>query len=84
MIPALADGEEQAVLPLPLYHIYSLQLWHIFMLSGANVTLITDPRDIPGFVKTLSKMKFTCFIGLNTLFRGLLLNKKFHKLDFLI
>lgn len=82
MIPAYIEGEEQVLLPLPLYHIYSLQLCFIFILFGANITFVTDPRNIAGFVNVVSKNKFTCIVGLNTLFRALLLNEKFCKLDF--
>jgi long-chain acyl-CoA synthetase len=81
-LPGLLEGEEEVVLPLPLYHVYSLQLCFIFMCCGSNITLITDPRDIPGFVKILSKKQYTCLIGLNTLFRALLMNPNFSKLDF--
>ena len=50
-------------------------------MGGCNV-LITNPRDIPGFVKELAKHKFTIITGVNTLFNALLNNPDFHKLDF--
>jgi long-chain acyl-CoA synthetase len=49
---------------------------------GALNVLVTNPRDIPGFVKELKKWKFTAITGVNTLFNGLLNNEEFKKLDF--
>jgi long-chain acyl-CoA synthetase len=44
--------------------------------------LITNPRDIPGFVKELAKHKYTIITGVNTLFNALLNHPDFGKLDF--
>jgi long-chain acyl-CoA synthetase len=52
------------------------------MEMGGHAVLITNPRDIPGFVKELSKWKFTSFAGLNTLFVALMNNEEFRKLNF--
>lgn len=79
----IADGKEIIITPLPLYHIFSLTAnCFVFSSVGALNILITNPRDIPGFVKELSKWKFTAFTGVNTLFNGLLNNEEFKKLDF--
>ncbi|WP_163270529.1 long-chain-fatty-acid--CoA ligase [Chelativorans alearense] len=68
---------------LPLYHIYALTVNALMGLKlGAQNVLITNPRDIPAFVKELAKYDFTVFPGLNTLFNALLHNDDFHKLDF--
>ncbi|WP_159588792.1 long-chain-fatty-acid--CoA ligase [Chelativorans xinjiangense] len=68
---------------LPLYHIYALTVNALMGLKlGAQNVLITNPRDIPAFVKELAKYDFTMFPGLNTLFNALLHNDDFHKLDF--
>ena len=72
MKPKLVEGEEIAVTPLPLYHIFSLTVCSLaFMKYGANNVLITNPRDIPGFIKTLKKTKFTILTGVNTLYNAL-------------
>jgi long-chain acyl-CoA synthetase len=77
-------GNEIIITPLPLYHIFSLTAnCFIFSSVGALNVLITNPRDIPGFVKELSKWKFTAITGVNTLFNALLNNEDFKKLDFL-
>jgi long-chain acyl-CoA synthetase len=79
----ITDGKEIIITPLPLYHIFSLTAnCFVFNSVGALNVLITNPRDIPGFVKELSKWKFTAFTGVNTLFNGLLNNDEFRKLDF--
>lgn len=79
----ITDGKEIIITPLPLYHIFSLTAnCFVFSSVGALNILITNPRDIPGFVKELSKWKFTAFTGVNTLFNGLLNNEEFKKLDF--
>lgn len=79
----IKDGSEIIITPLPLYHIFSLTAnCFIFSSIGALNVLITNPRDIPGFVKELSKWKFTAITGVNTLFNGLLNNEDFRKLDF--
>ncbi len=68
----LLDGQEIAVIPLPLYHVYALTSNLVFMKIGAHIILITNPRDIPAFIKELKKTKFTAIIGVNTLYSALL------------
>jgi len=68
---------------LPLYHIFALTVNMIMgMQEGAHNVLIPNPRDIPGFVKELSKWEYNVLPGLNTLFNALLNNDDFRKLDF--
>lgn len=68
---------------LPLYHIFALTVVNMVGTRiGACSLLIPNPRDLPGFVKELSKFKFNVFPGLNTLFNGLSNNAEFTKLDF--
>jgi long-chain acyl-CoA synthetase len=79
----LKEGEEVCITPLPLYHIFSLVVnCMAFFKYGALNVLITNPRDIPGFVKELRKWKFTLMTGVNTLFNALLNQKDFASLDF--
>src|SRR4030095_6785634 len=68
---------------LPLYHIFALTVNCLVgaFVGGENV-LITNPRDIPGFVKELAKHKYSMITGVNTLFNALLNNPDFAKLDF--
>lgn len=82
--PFISGREDQAIITaLPLYHIFSLTANCLLMLKlgGLNI-LITNPRDMPGFVKELGKHRYTMFTGVNTLFNGLLNQPGFAALDF--
>lgn len=79
----LEEGRETIITALPLYHIFALTANCLtFFKIGATNVLITDPRDIPGFIKELVKHPFTAITGVNTLFGALLHNEDFIKLDF--
>ncbi len=68
---------------LPLYHIFSLTAnCLVFLKAGIPNILITNPRDIPGFVKELKRQDFCVMTGVNTLFNALLHNDDFCRLDF--
>ena len=79
------DGVEPlvAITALPLYHIFSLQGNCLLVMAqgGLNV-LITNPRDMPGFVKEIAKFKFNLLTGVNTMFAGLLNTPGFSDIDF--
>lgn len=76
-------GGEYVVTALPLYHIFALtaNFFTFFKYGGTNL-LITNPRDMPGFVKELAKFPFTAITGVNTLFNGLLNTPGFSELNF--
>jgi long-chain acyl-CoA synthetase len=78
-------GNERAVIitALPLYHIFSLTVncLNMMKIGGLNI-LITNPRDIPAFVKELGKHQYNMITGVNTLFNAFLNNEEFRKLDF--
>jgi len=77
------EGEEVVICPLPLYHIYAFTMHCMVLLqTGNHSILIPNPRDIPGFIKTLQKTEFTGFVGLNTLFVALCAQDDFRALDF--
>jgi len=81
--PVLEEGKELIVTALPLYHIFALTANCLtFITLGGTNLLITNPRDMPGFVKELAKYKFTVTTGVNTLFNGLLNTPGFSDLDF--
>ena len=83
MKPKLVEGKEIMITALPLYHIFALTVNCLCMLKiGALNVLITNPRDMPGFIKELSKHKFSVFTGVNTLFNGLMNQVNFKDLDF--
>ncbi|EST15149.1 AMP-binding enzyme family protein [Pseudomonas putida S610] len=79
----LKDGEEVMIAPLPLYHIYAFTAnCMCMMVTGNHNVLITNPRDIPGFIKELGKWRFSALLGLNTLFVALMDHPGFRQLDF--
>jgi long-chain acyl-CoA synthetase len=81
--PMVKDGEECIVTALPLYHIFALTANCLtFMKIGASNLLIINPRDIAGLIKEMSKVPFSAFTGVNTLFNALLNHPDFAKLDF--
>jgi long-chain acyl-CoA synthetase len=78
-----SDKQEIIITAIPMYHIFALTVNGMLMFTvGAKSILITNPRDIPGFVKELKKHKFTIVTGVNTLFNGLMNNPDFKNLDF--
>ncbi|MFC0444570.1 long-chain-fatty-acid--CoA ligase FadD [Pseudidiomarina halophila] len=81
--PLVNDGEETIITALPLYHIFALTANCLtFLKHGGKNILITNPRDMPGFIKELSKHDFSIISGVNTLFNGLLHTEGFKDLDF--
>ncbi|UXZ95179.1 long-chain-fatty-acid--CoA ligase FadD2 [Pseudomonas phytophila] len=81
--PVFQEGKEIMIAPLPLYHIYAFTAnCMCMMVSGNHNILITNPRDIGGFIKELGQWRFTAMIGLNTLFVALMNHPDFKSLDF--
>ena len=83
--PFIGDHAKQrvAVLALPLYHVFALTVnCLLFLELGVTSLLITNPRDIDGFVKELKKYHFEAITGVNTLFNALLNNENFKEVDF--
>lgn len=82
-IPELNVGKELIVTALPLYHVFALTVnCLLFIEIGGRNLLITNPRDVSGTIKELSKYPFTAITGVNTLFNAWINNPEFHKLDF--
>ncbi|MEL1264547.1 long-chain fatty acid--CoA ligase [Pseudoxanthomonas putridarboris] len=76
-------GNEVIITALPLYHIFALTAnCLVFMKLGGLNHLITNPRDMPGFVKELKATRFSAITGVNTLFNGLLNTPGFDEVDF--
>ncbi|MFK0314205.1 long-chain-fatty-acid--CoA ligase FadD2 [Pseudomonas sp. NPDC090233] len=79
----IKEGQEVMIAPLPLYHIYAFTAnCMCMMVTGNHNVLITNPRDIPGFIKELGKWRFSALLGLNTLFVALMNHPGFRQLDF--
>ena len=82
--PLLKDAKVRvAAIPLPMYHVFALSVnCLLFIELGITGLLITNPRDIPGFVKELKKQRIVALCGVNTLFNALLNNEHFKEVDF--
>ncbi len=81
--PVMREGEEVVITALPLYHIFALTANFLtFARVGGFNHLITNPRDMPGFVRAIRAARFTALTGVNTLFAGLLNTPGFDKVDF--
>jgi len=81
--PNMREGEEVVITALPLYHIFALTANFLtFARVGGFNYLITNPRDMPGFVKEIRSARFTALTGVNTLFAGLLNTPGFDQVDF--
>ena len=81
--PAIGTERPVIITALPLYHIFCLTVnCLVMMLVGGENVLITNPRDIPGFVKELRRHKYSMISGVNTLYNALLNHPDFPKMDF--
>lgn len=80
---AVEEGEEVIITALPLYHIFSLLAnCFTYMRVGGNNVLITNPKDIPNFIKYIKNRQFTAITGVNTLFNALIKNEEFKEVNF--
>src|SRR5690606_23946928 len=83
MTPKLEESKETCLTALPMYHIFSLTVNCLaFMKYGTHNILITNPRDIPAFIKTMKDHPFTVMTGVNTLYNALMNHPKFSTIDF--
>ncbi|WP_201555854.1 AMP-binding protein [Psychrobacter sp. 72-O-c] len=76
------DTQINTIVALPLYHIYAFVVFLLGVRVGQHLTLVTNPRDIDGFVKILGQRPFHILPAVNTLYQALLNNPKFESLDF--
>ena len=78
----LVDGKETVVMPLPLYHVYSLIANLVFMKIGARIELITNPRDLHAYIGAIRGLGFSAIVGVNTLYKAMLDAPGFERVDF--
>ena len=80
--PVFTGPSEGIITALPLYHIFALTAnCLIFMCIGGVNHLIANPRDLPAFVRELSRLRFSAISGVNTLFNALLNTPGFEAID---
>ena len=81
--PAITEGEEVALSPLPLYHIFAFSVNCLALFSmGANTVLVVNARDLPSVMREFKQHKVTSMTGVNTLFNALMNHPDFASLDF--
>ncbi len=82
-LTSFVEGEEMAVCPLPLYHIFAFTVNCLALLSlGATTVLVVNARDLPSVIKEFKNQEVTFFTGVNTLFNALLNHPDFAGLNF--
>lgn len=78
----LIPGKEVLIAALPVYHIFGLTVNSLYMTHiGAKLILVTNPRDIPAFIKTLRNSRYSVLTGLNTLYNALMNHPGFTEID---
>jgi len=83
MLDKLGPNPMTIVCALPLYHIFALTICYLMGARlGAMNLLIPNPRDLRGFVKTLSRHRVNMFPAVNTMFNALANDPEFTRLDF--
>ena len=79
----LREGKETVIAALPLYHIFALTVnLMIFTNAGSKIILITNPRDMKSFIGDMKKERISVFVGVNTLFNGMVNQPDFATVDF--
>ena len=79
----LREGKETVIAALPLYHIFALTVnLMIFANTGSKIILITNPRDMKSFIGDMKKERVSVFVGVNTLFNGMVNQSNFATIDF--
>ena len=78
---AVKEGEEVLVTAIPLYHIFALMVSLSYLSVGAENWLVANPRDMDGFVGVLAQARPTVFMGVNTLYGGLVQHPKLGEVD---
>jgi len=78
----LRPGVEVIVTAIPLYHIFALMVNFITYFSvGADNWLVPNPRDFDSFIDTMKKARPSVFMGVNTLYAGLVAHPKAKEID---
>ena len=83
IVNLLRPGKETVIAALPLYHIFALTVnLMIFTQAGSKIILITNPRDMKSFIGDMKKERVSVFVGVNTLFNGMVNQPDFATVDF--
>ena len=73
---------QSIVTAIPLYHIFALMVNYItFFTLGADNWLVPNPRDFDAFIDTMKAAKPNVFMGVNTLYAGLVAHPRSKEVD---
>ena len=79
----LRPGQEVVVTAIPLYHIFALMVNFITYFSvGADNWLVPNPRDLDNFIDVMKQSRCSVFMGVNTLYAGLVAHPRVKEIDF--
>lgn len=79
----LRESKEIVITVLPLYHIFTLTVnLMIFTNTDFKIILIINPHDVKGFTGELKEECINVFVGVNTLFNGMVSQLDFATVDF--
>lgn len=60
------------IMPLPLYHVYTLYTTAMLLSKGGCSVQVPNPRDLGSLIAAMKAQPFHLMTGLNTLYAGLL------------
>jgi long-chain acyl-CoA synthetase len=79
----LRPGQEVIVTAIPLYHIFALMVNFITYFSiGVDNWLVPNPRDFDSFIDVMKQSRCSTFMGVNTLYAGLVAHPRSKEIDF--
>lgn len=78
---AMDPATDVVLICLPIYHIAAFSNLVFTLTHGYHAELVTNPRDIPGLIATLDRVKPSLFSGVNTLYDALMNSPDFARLD---
>jgi long-chain acyl-CoA synthetase len=82
MPPELLEPGQTIVTAIPLYHVFALMVNFItYFTTGADNWLVPNPRDFDGFIDTLKAARPNVFMGVNTLYAGLVAHPRSKEVD---
>ena len=78
----LLEPGQTIVTAIPLYHIFALMVNFITFFSlGADNWLVPNPRDFDSFIDTMKAARPNVFMGVNTLYAGLVAHPRSKEVD---
>ena len=80
---AFIPGDTSCVTPLPLYHIFALNIMLLCLLVGGTNRLVTNPRDMDELIAEMRRATFHVLPAVNTLLNAMAASGLLTKDDFI-